>query len=170
MACALAPAPEKEQHRYVETPSTNDDKLGLQLKYSWGWFSYHAGQRLSEFHFFLLIIGGVIIAYFTCLREKVPWLGFGTALFGLVVSIAFIFLDIRNTQLVNDARESLVPIEEKLGVAIRSRDVQRRKKSWWITRKLLSHGTWLKLIEGLTAVGFAVAALDVLYRFLGVWK
>ena len=31
--------------------------------YAWNWFEYHAGQRLTSFNYFLILIGVVVVGY-----------------------------------------------------------------------------------------------------------
>ena len=53
------------------TPSDTlaEDNLPVKMKYAWDWFQYHADQRLKAFNFFLVILGILIVAYGTAMKE-----------------------------------------------------------------------------------------------------
>lgn len=155
-------------------PNTNE----IALKYAWDWFSYHANQRLNEFHFFLIIIGFVIIGYFKSMELELAYFSFLIGLFGALASIAFWFLDIRNEELVNCGRYALDELEKQVGLEIRKYDDQRMclKKSLDPISSLLptcllssavTHRFWLRLIMLLTSFAFMFAAFYALREPLG---
>lgn len=130
-------------------------KLDIQYRYAWDWFSYHAGQRLMGFRFFLIIIGAVSIGYSQFLAEKDFIIRMIICLFGAFISLAFFFLEIRNEELVNCGRHALDELEEKIDLQIRENDRERKylKESLgWPLRlcpcvgKLTRHRFWLRRI------------------------
>jgi len=96
----------------------------IRFKYAWDWFSYHANQRLTAFHFFLIILSAIIIGY-TNTIEKFPLISVGIGLLGIVVPFVFYVLDIRNEELVGCGRHALDELEKQLNVKIRENDVNR---------------------------------------------
>ncbi len=62
----------------------------VRLTYAWNWFSYHAGQRLSAFNFFLVIVGVLTVGFGQAISDR--WIGPGAAIGGLgaAVSVGFI--------------------------------------------------------------------------------
>src|SRR3989339_1452578 len=101
-----------------------DNNLNDRLKYAWDWFSYHANQRLTAFHFFLIILSATIIGYTNTL-EKFPLVSASIGLLGIGVSFAFYVLDIRNEELVGCGRHALDELEKQLDVKIRENDAKR---------------------------------------------
>ncbi len=148
----------------------------IAFKYAWDWFSYHAAQRLTTFRFFLIIIGVVVVGYFKCLEQGWRGLGFLTGLFGVLISIAFWLLEIRNEELVNCGRHALDKLEESVGLTIRKDDKDRAyleesldpvsrliPKSW--RHKGVKHRSWLRLIHLVGGIASALAAIYALRGF-----
>lgn len=112
-------------------------------EYNWGWFSYHAGQRLKTFNFFLITIGVIILAYIQALDKftqtdtsPIAWRAVGAAIgaFGTLVSLAFYMLEIRNLELVNYGRNALNALEADLGIGqLRQNDHDRTELNEAIT-------------------------------------
>jgi hypothetical protein len=160
----------------------DDDK---KLDYARDWFEYHAGQRLTAFNFFLILIGLVVVGFLKCIElagksqptmeqagmGKVWWtLAIVIGLFGIIISIAFWFLDIRNEELVNYGRNALELLEASNGISIRLSDKTRSeidKSSDFISRQiprscreiLATHHFWLRFIILFTALVFALATM-----------
>lgn len=169
---------QNEQHsnQFLE-PSKS---IEIAFKYAWDWFNYHAGQRLTAFHFFLIIISLVGVGYFKSveLGQEGKFFGFLTGLFGALASIAFWLLDIRNEELVNCGRNALDNLEEQVGLTTIRKDdkervylnnsldpVSRRiPKCWQAT--VIKHSFWLRLIMLVTSIVFAFAAIYAGYSML----
>lgn len=74
----------------------------------WKYFEFHADQRLRAFYFFLIIIGALSVAYYTCLRDcYLRDFAPNMCLLSMFTALGFFFLEIRNVQLVNTGREAL---------------------------------------------------------------
>ncbi len=168
----------------IVTGSVQDEQHDIQLSepskseiafnYAWNWFSYHASQRFNAFNFFLVIIGFVVVGYSQSIQlgEEGQLLGFFLGLFGVLTSIAFIILDIRNEELVNCGRDALDKLEDKVGLTIR-RDDENRKNfliRWPILKSLLKpyirHSFLFRLIQLLTGIAFLFAAIYALRGFM----
>ncbi|MFZ3148360.1 MAG: hypothetical protein WA137_04905 [Methanothrix sp.] len=159
------------------------------INYAWNWFEYHASQRFASFNYFLILIGVVVVGYLKCIElagksqygmeqvgmAKIWWaLASAIAIFGIIISIAFWFLDIRNEELVNCGRNALELLEQSLGLEIRIDDTNRNclDKSQdrlsrllpisWI-KILSSHHIWLRVIMLLSASVFTGAAVCAIY-------
>lgn len=155
------------------------------LNYAWNWFEYHAKQRFTAFNYFLVLVGVVVVGYIKCVElagksfssmdqvgmSKIWWsLASAIGLIGMIISIAFWFLDIRNEELINCARNALESIERSMGLTIRIDDLNRNylKKSLDIPSRLMpfpwikhlaSHHFWLRSILLLSAFIFLMASL-----------
>ena len=149
-------------------------------------------QRFTAFNYFLILTGVVVVGYLKCVElagksqsgmeqagMAIIWWALASAIafFGLIVSIAFWFLDIRNEELVNCGRNALELLERSLGLEIRIDDTNRNclDKSQdrlsrslpisWI-KYLSSHHIWLRVIMLLSATVFTGAALCAIYYVL----
>jgi hypothetical protein len=81
----------------MDEPQTNQQKA---LEYGFKWFEYHAQQRITSFHFYLIAYSGLAAAEAFLLKETFH---FGSMLIGLVMiftSVLFWQLDVRNRQLI----------------------------------------------------------------------
>jgi hypothetical protein len=158
-----------------------DDK---KLEYAWNWFEYHAGQRLTAFNYFLILIGVVVAGYLKCVElagksqpymeqaemAAIWWsLAFAIGLFGMIISMAFWFLDIRNEELINCGRDALELLESSMKLTIRQDDKERNhlaKSLDFFSRliplsfmgKLASHHFWLRSIILFSAMSFFIAS------------
>lgn len=155
-------------------------RVELALKYAWDWFNYHAAQRLTAFRAYLIILGVIALGYARFLEiGTTPARVIGA--FGALISVAFLLLDIRNTELVNCGRVALDTIEAEIGSAIREDDRKRRQlygALGWLSQRLLRplgvrenepipgilreltlHQFWLRTILFLLFLAFLSAAL-----------
>jgi len=169
----------------MEKEIGQDKKLEIQYRYAWDWFSYHAGQRLTGFRFFLIIIGAVFLGYLRLLPSKSPIFAGFICLFGAFISIGFYFLEIRNEELVNCGRDGLKYVEDKIKMQIRENDKKRTylkdsldplsKKLFNVTKdwrptektcieKLTRHRCWLRSIYIIVLIIFFALAI---LTFLG---
>ncbi len=90
-----------------------DDLLKLRFEYAWCHFEYHAKQRITMFHFFLIITGILANAYVLLLGKNFVEIAKGIAFIGAFISLGFFALDWRNTQLVKMGEEILEKLEEE---------------------------------------------------------
>ncbi len=155
-----------------------------EYKYAWDWFSYHAGQRLTTFRFFLIMIGVVIVGYFKCVELYWPRFGIVMGSFGALIAVAFWLLEIRNEELVNCGRAALDQLEERMQLKIRKSDENRQclERSLGIVSrplyciipkgcrdKLVKHRFWLRMIHGVAFAGFVLAAVYAGRGFKWFW-
>lgn len=163
----------------VQKKNLGFKEIDIEYKYAWDWFSYHAAQRLIAFRFFLIIIGAVSVGYSTCLANKFFWPSVIISSFGVFISVAFYFLEIRNEELVNCGRHALNKLEgreegekrEVIELKIRLDDYNREyltESLDWFSRKLIprilpasliKHRFWLRAIYGFTFVSFLVLTI-----------
>lgn len=153
-----------------------EPSLDVQLRYAWDWFQYHAGQRLTAFNFFLILMGAVLVGYANAATGDSPVLGVTVAAIGLVVSAGFLAMDLRNAELVQYGRDALEDLETRYPTLpqIRTGDAQRKAletamKGWWVVpsscqgKARVTHGYWLRriiILFGIISIlglGWAVA-------------
>ena len=85
-----------------------------RFELAWRWFALHANQRMSAFHFFLLLSGILANAYVLLVREKLDIRAACLAFLATVVSFAFVMADRRNRQLLHLGEDLLLQIEKEL--------------------------------------------------------
>lgn len=84
----------------VAEEEKNTNLARIEFDYAWGWFQYHAAQRLTSFNFFLIIVGFVLVGFAQAIDKQWDAFGVGLGLLGVVVAAGFLALDIRNAELV----------------------------------------------------------------------
>jgi hypothetical protein len=138
----------------------DDKKTGPRLTYAWNWFNYHAQQRLTAFHYFLIIVGFLMAGYITCLDKTLKLLQAVIGFVGIVISLAFWALDIRNGQLVDDGRDALRKLERALDMDIHRMDYDRLKEGEILWLKVpTSHGVWFRRIQRMAILLFLLALI-----------
>lgn len=168
------------------TAQVNDQTLNIyeaKMTYAWNWFQYHADQRLKAFNFFVVILGILVAAYGAAMKEFVTasnhpeayeWFAIGVAVCGALISIAFLFIDVRNRELVDCGRRWLDSLEHGIGMEIRQDDQARSclplavgAFTGGITppSKLITHTWWIRTIYGMAALGFVAAFFYALWGF-----
>jgi len=168
------PTPFHELQGKAMAGKETDELLKLRLDYAWNWFEYHAGQRARMVNYFLIITGILGAAYGNIvIKGGNEHQGLESVLLisGLVMSVGFVCLDIRNRQLVDLGEDVLRQLERQslfssfhMGLAggIDSGILSREKseeanwrnggcceaKRWrWLCHRLVKHSLWFPLLE-----------------------
>jgi hypothetical protein len=128
-------------------------------EYAWGWFEYHAGQRLVAFRFFLIFLGVLVLGLGNSLKDGNLTLASAISVAATIVSFAFLMLEIRNEQLVNVGRAALKKLEDSEDFKLASPEVKLfhadDKRSLFVSHKL-----WFRLIYGLCILVFLFLAFQ----------
>ena len=82
--------------------------VSASLQHATAWFTYHAGQRMQSFNFFIVFQAGLAYALFQ--NWKSPAKCGVISVAGVIVAAAFYALEVRNSTLVNDGRSALLAI------------------------------------------------------------
>jgi hypothetical protein len=138
------------------------DLTKTQFDYAWKWFDHHAKQRISMFNYFIVIVGiiasaiGVLYKDAKSCPECFENGSFMLSIAGMAMAVIFIFLDLRNRQLVGYAKETLTGLEERelfagdLKQAILSADKNRKG----CARLVLKHSLLIPLVMVICLAGF----------------
>lgn len=129
-------------------------------RYAWNWFALHAGQRLQLVNFWVVAVAFLATAFVQARSFHMVAIAFGVSLTGLVVSLAFVQLDIRTRQLEQVAENALRHFEET-DVANGADEVTRLEKISDETRhsRLDSYRVTIEGLQLTIAGIFLVAAI-----------
>ncbi|MCU0641351.1 MAG: hypothetical protein MUC35_04605 [Candidatus Margulisbacteria bacterium] len=151
-----------------------NDYRRLAHEYAWNWFSYHSNQRLTAFHFYLIIFGALVFGYSQSL-EKNPWVALIIALFGVFVSYVFVLIDVRNEELVQYGRKALDKTEKMIKMDIRNNDKHRKsfnevikdeQFALGLSKDQIRHRSLLRNVEKLAIVIFLSGAGFSLFKLI----
>jgi hypothetical protein len=89
----------------------------IRFELMWRHFEFHARQRTTVFHFFILLTPLLFGGCFFLFKERevvgsIP--AIGAALSGSVLALAFFLLDLRNRQLYQVSKRALALLESQL--------------------------------------------------------
>lgn len=121
-------------------PKPKDDHLELAMTYAWNWFEYHAGQRLSVFRFFLIVVAFMSTGYVTSIVRGESTVAAGLALTLGVTTFFFSRLDVRSMRLIKVSEAPLKKLEEKLSTLVECKELKLAfaadekpdfTKTWW---------------------------------------
>ena len=146
----------------ADSTSNSTSATPLQAKdlldYAWKWFQYHAGQRMLAFNFLLLLMGALSVGYYKARDSGSHGHAAIVAFFGVVVTLAFLILDLRNADLVQLGRDALKSLERLPEFASLSHACKLATCDQ--DRCLLkSHNLWLRLIESCLLAIFLFAGI-----------
>jgi hypothetical protein len=88
----------------------------------WDWYKYHADQRLRSFNFFVVFVGGLFVLLGSADVNNHHLIARVAAALGVLLSIGFFMLDVRNAQLVDIAGDAIKNPGTTLADVIRSAD------------------------------------------------
>lgn len=160
----------------------------LQFEYAWKWFAFHAEQRTKMFNYVILVVGALANA--AVLAVNYGHLGVAAVIcfVGVIFSIAYFFLDLRNRNLTWMGEEVLTAIERDIifgqdrrfttrnAVPVtwgllyrqhRDQDVGTSHEGWKPKLSEITEGKhrfWLPALALTFAITFAVALIMILLR------
>ncbi len=77
----------------------------FKLKHFEQQFFYHAEQRMKAFNFFVLFVGFIVVGYANAINDKSSAFGALIGGLGMVASVGFFSIDIRNAKLIHDSQD-----------------------------------------------------------------
>ena len=92
---------------------TEQDLAAKRLDYAWGWFQFHAKQRMDMFNYFLVVTGILATAFVDLAKDGHPHLAKTLAALGAVTAVGFFVLDLRNKHLVDKSVHILKVLERR---------------------------------------------------------
>lgn len=105
-----------------------------RLTYAWNFFDFHAKQRMTMFNYFLILVGFVISAYATLLKDGYCLASTFLAGVGAALALMFQFLDRRNEELVHVAESVLVSLESDVLFSGYKRNIMWPQRRRWLGR------------------------------------
>jgi hypothetical protein len=169
----------------------SDEHQRTELDSTWKWFEYHAQQRLTGFHYFLIIVGLIAVAFAQAIDKDLE--GFGTIVgaLGVLVSVGFWMLDVRNEELVRSGQVALETLQKGFDAQL-ARDSRERtnlvevlgvgpvggRLGRWVDRaatdedrlrraSVFTHRFWFRTIELSVSVAFLAATFWAAVGFPG---
>ncbi len=90
-----------------------DPMAQARLNYVWDWWKYHGKQRTDMFNYFLIITGILANAYVNIIKGETsqPEIAVSLGILGVIASIGFFLLDVRNRKQLERATDILIKIE-----------------------------------------------------------
>lgn len=147
--------------------------LQLQFQFALEHFKFHAQQRTTMFHFFLISLGLLLNAIVLLLKENLFVPAGCVALVGAVISLGFNFLDSRNGHLVKYGQDVLRFLEDKklfkgakyegVTLGFMLREAKEGHTSIEKAQKWRKHGFWIPLIQRLAVLAFIAIAASMFY-------
>ena len=157
----------------------DNSKYEKLKNYAWNYFQYHGTQRLTTFHYYILISSLIASGYFLAIKSF-PILGIALGILLVLFSFIFWNLDYRNRQNINISISALEYIESLdlseeseesrniLNIVtcdqIKTRE-SNKNKVFWLWHHPLHYSTCLNIIFisfsvfGLVAITFAIISL-----------
>jgi hypothetical protein len=91
----------------------------VRFDFAWRHFEFHARQRTTMFHFFVLLVPFLFAGFYYLLKADAfkranPAAALVVAAIGFILSVTFWLLDVRNRQLYRVSQENLRLIEKFL--------------------------------------------------------
>lgn len=142
----------------------------LALSHAWGWFTVHAAQRMQSINLFLISFTVIVAGYGASFQAKNYLVSLIVAIAGIVITLAFWFLEERNRTLVKVAEVPLAFLQQRLAqqVGLPSLEIiaqadlghegwRKYAKYSWVIRALMVAGiVWM--LVGLIAALVAAQA------------
>lgn len=91
----------------------NTGQLKLIQEYGWNWFALHAGQRMTSFRFFFVVIAVVAAGYYQTMADS-PHLAMAFSILGVILTFFFWRLDYRIRELIDIGERLLLTVEARL--------------------------------------------------------
>lgn len=156
-----------------------DNKENLR-NYLWNYFQYHAGQRLTTFHFYIVISALITSGYFIAFKD-IPILSLLLGLITITLSFIFWKLDSRNKQFIKNSENGLKEIEKddnldgKINVVQilnifmfeeQQTDLLRKTQPVWPWQRLFTYTTCFNAVFVIFAV---IGLLSIVLSVITIW-
>lgn len=90
------------------------DILGTAVNHAWSWFEVHTVQRQNYVNFFLVAVGLLSAAYVGALSGKLYYLAAAVSVLGVIISLSFFSIDLRNRELIHAGEQPLKELQGRL--------------------------------------------------------
>jgi hypothetical protein len=159
-------APSAEDDKPVRT--TEDDP---RLDYAWKWFNFHAEQRTKMFNYMLVGLGILATAIATMVQKGLALEASCLSAAGVLLCIAFWFMDYRNRYLYSLAQgvllqietTQLFPGESETGIVKELSQREGGPKPWRTGIAGGQHRFWMPLVIIVFAILFGSAIALAIY-------
>jgi hypothetical protein len=138
--------------------------LTTALNHAWSWFEVHAVQRQNFVNFFLIAVAFLSAAYVGALTGKANYLAAADCLVGVVISLAFLLIDLRNRELIRASELPLMELQDRLAEAVGVDSLRILRTIDQPQYRVTSIGRVLRVLHSTTLIGFIAAGIYALVR------
>lgn len=133
------------------------ETLKAKLSYAWNVWEFHGRQRMSMFNYLLVIVGILVSAYITALKDKdLHGIVLAICLLGFVQCFVFVMIDWRNRAILYFADSLLRESEGELfksGGPMCQRAAKESRGLFRFSKRIY----WMWLTYTLIGIGFLAA-------------
>lgn len=144
----------------------SDEQLRLAHEYAWNWFSLHANQRLALFNLSLIALGALTAGCASAFSQDWNFAAALSATVSVLIAVAFLRLDQRNSDLTKMAEQQLAASSEALlstvvgsGIKFCSLADHPSKTNFYTFGQIVRSVYWTAIAIGLVASGVAYSRL-----------
>jgi hypothetical protein len=107
-----------------------------EFNYAWKWYKFHAKQRSNSIYFYLTMTP---IIFYALYNESITIPKLLVSLTGLFTSVLFLFLDVKNRNLVEAGKNALKNTleEEKCNIIIEAESKNNAINHKWLVRSIM---------------------------------
>jgi len=154
-----------------------DDRAKLQFDYAWKWFESHQKQRMVMFYYYCIIVGILANALVASYKESYSNIRVPIGIMGVITSLAFFFLDIRNRRMATAGENVLEKLENELifppdfvdkdgnnmgPLSVDTRMGMREGQKQSLRAKFLKHKWWIRGMQLVVALWFSVIVIKAI--------
>lgn len=85
-------------------------------EHAWRWFEVCASQRMEMMNFFIVASAFLAAAYATGLQANLPIVSIGVGVLGIIITLCFHLIEIRNRDLIRMGELALNVTEERMSL------------------------------------------------------
>lgn len=143
---------------------------GEKIELPWKYFQLHAGQRISTFHFYIVLTGLTLNATSSAIEKNNTLIALLLSAVIIVISYIFARLDIRTRSLIKHAEEIIKNIENNESYSYprlftTSENLTLSKKKWYV---LNSYSDGFHAVFWLFGFLGLILLLHILIPYLGL--
>lgn len=133
--------------------------LDIAITHARSWVELHTSQRQNLLNFFLVAVAFLFSAYVSAVDARRSFLAVLIALVGVVASLVFIAMDLRNRDLTQTGEAALQEIESRLAEKFQLPALRISEAVHKPRHPLLSMGKMIRSLYAAVGIVFVVAMI-----------